>query len=85
MPDYSEIHTYVMGEIHHEMVFLNASILRMRLSMAILRTLQLVPDNMHWLWLVDWCHIDIVNAQTRIRLWWRRLSCLWKANQLVKF
>ena len=85
MPNYSEIHTYVMGEIHREMVFLNASIFRMRLSLAILRTIQPVPENMHWLCIVDWCHIDIVNAQARIRLWWARLTCLWKANQLVTF
>ena len=85
MPDYSEIHTYVMGEIHREMVFLNASIYRLRLSLAILRTLQPVSDNMHWLWLVDWCHMDINNALACIRLWWAHLTCLWKANDLVKF
>ena len=85
MPNYSEIHAYVMGEIHREMVFLNASNFRMKLSLAILRTVPPVANNMHWLCLVDWCHWDISNAQNRIRLWWRRLDCLWRANMLVEF
>ena len=85
MPNYSEIHAYIMREIHREMVFLNASIYRLKLSLAILRTIPPVAENMHWLCLVDWCHLDIINAQNHIRLWWRRLSCLWKANRLVEF
>ena len=85
MPNYSEIHAYVMREIQKEMDFLNVSIFRMQLSLAILRTIRPVPENMHWLCLVDWCHTDIVSAQERIRLWWRRLDCLWRANRLVEF
>ena len=85
MPNYSEIHAYIMGEIHREMVFLNTSIQRMRHSLAILRTIPPVPENMKWLCIVDWCHIDITTAEARIDLWWRRLECLWRANLLVEF
>ena len=68
MPKYSEIHAYFMREIHCEMVFLNMSIIRMRHSLAILSTIPPVAKDMKWLCLVDWCHIDIVTAQERIRL-----------------
>ena len=85
MPKYSEIHEYMLGEIRRETVFLNISIMRMRHSLAILHTIPPVPENMKWLCLVDWCHIDITTAEARIDLWWRRLECLWRANLLVEF
>ena len=85
MPNYSEIHEYVLEQIRRETVCLNTSIMRMRHSLAILRTIPPVPENMKWLCIVDWCHIDITTAEARIDLWWRRLECLWRANLLVEF
>ena len=85
MPNYSEIHEYVLEQIRRETVYLNTSIMRMRHSLAILRTIPPVPENMKWLCIVGWCHIDITTAEARIDLWWRRLECLWRANLLVEF
>ena len=85
MPKYSEFHSYILGDIHREMAFLNMSILRMKHSLAILCTIPPVAENLKWVCLVDWCHIDIVTAEARIELWWRRLDCLWRANLLVEF
>ena len=85
MPNYSEIHEYVLEQIRRETVYLNTSIMRMRHGLAILRTIPPVPENMKWLCIVDWCHIDITTAEARIDLWWRRLECLWRANLLVEF
>ena len=85
MPNYSEIHEYVLEQIRRETVYLNTSIMRMRHSLTILRTIPPVPENMKWLCIVDWCHIDITTAEARIDLWWRRLECLWRANLLVEF
>ena len=84
MPNYSEVREYILGQIRRETDFLNMSIIRMEHSLAILRTIPPVPENMRWLCLVDWCHEDIATAETRIELWWHRLECVRKANLLVE-
>ena len=84
MPNYSEIHEYVLGQIRRETDFLNMSIVRMEHSLAILQTILPLPENMRWLCIVDWCRNDIATAETRIELWWQRLECIRKANLLVE-
>ena len=84
MPNYSEIHEYVLGQIRRETDFLNMSIVRMEHSLAILRTIPPLPENMRRLCIVDWCRNDIATAETRIELWWQRLECIRKANLLVE-
>ena len=86
MPKYPEIHAYVIGQIRMEMANLRSGHVRMWHSLAILRTIPALALNLHhFLWTVDWCHIDIHDTEARIRLWWARLYCLWRANQLVEF
>ena len=84
MPNYSEVREYILGQIRRETDFLNMSIIRMEHSLAILRTIPPVPENMQWLCLVDWCREDIATAEARIELWWHRLECVRKANLLVE-
>ena len=84
MPNYSEVREYILGQIRRETDFLNVFIVRMEHSLAILRTIPPVPENMQWLCLVDWCREDIATAETRLELWWHRLECVRKANLLVE-
>ena len=87
MSRYAEIEAYVLEQIRCEQVFLDAAIWRMRHCLAIVSAIP--PARLdrlqHWLWIVDWAYVEIHNAEATIKLWWARLWCLYKANQLVEF
>ena len=87
MSRYAEIEAYVLEQIRREQVFLDAANWRMRHCLAIVSAID--PTRLdrlqHWLWIVDWAFIEIHNSEAVIRLWWARLYCLYKANQLVEF
>ena len=87
MSRYAEIEAYVLEQIAREQVFLDAANLRMRHCLAIVSRLD--PTRLdrlqHWLWIVDWAFVEIHNAEATIKLWWARLWCLYKANQLFEF
>ena len=74
MPTYSEVREFILRQVRRETAFLQMSTMRLDLSLAILRTLPPVPENMRWLCIVDWCLNDIAAAQARIELWWHRLD-----------
>ena len=84
MPTYSEVREYILGEVRQETAFLHMSTIRLQYSLAILRTIPPVPENMRWLCLVSWCLEDIAAAETRIELWWHRLECVREADLLVE-
>ena len=74
MPTYSEVREFILREVRRETAFLQMTTVRLDHSLAILRTLLPVPQNMRWLCIVDWCLNDIAAAQARIELWWHRLD-----------
>ena len=84
MPTYSEVREYILRQVRRETAFLHMSTVRLDHSLAILRTLPPVPENMRWLCIVDWCLNDIATAQTRLELWWHRLECVREADLLVE-
>ena len=84
MPTYSEVREYILGEVRRETAFLHMSTIRLEYSLAILRTIPPVPENMRWLCLVSWCLEDIAAAEARIVLWWHRLECVREADLLVE-
>ena len=86
MPKYPEIHAYVMIQIQKEISYLRSANLRLWHSLAILSTIPPTAlDLHHFLWVVDWCSFDCADTEHRIQIWWERLYCLWRANQLVEF
>ena len=74
MPTYSEVRESIRREIRRETTLLRQATIRLDHSLAILRTLPPVPENMRWLLIVDWCLNDIAAAEARIELWWHRLD-----------
>ena len=84
MPTYSEVREFILRQVRRETAFLQMSIMRLDLSLAILRTIPPVPENMRWLCIVDWCLNDIDTAQTRIEDWWHRLDQVRSADLLVE-
>ena len=58
MPTYSEVREHILRQVRRETAFLHMSTVRLDHSLAILRTLPPVPENMRWLCIVDWCLND---------------------------
>ena len=83
MATYNEVCEYIQEQVRLENAILHMSTVRLEHSVAILRTLPPVPQNMRWLCIIDWCLNDIANAQAQLELWWRRLDLLRDAYDLV--
>ena len=83
MATYNEVCEYILEQVRLENAILRMSTIRLDHSVAILRTLPPVPQNMRWLCIIDWCLNDIANAQAQIELWWHRLDLIRDAALLV--
>ena len=83
MATYNEVREYILRQVRRENAFLHMSTVRLEHSVAILRTLPPVPQNMRWLCIIDWCLNDIANAQAQLELWWHRLDLIRDAYDLV--
>ena len=83
MATYNEVREYILEQVRLENAILHMSTVRLDHSVAILRTLPPVPQNMRWLCIIDWCLNDIANAQAQLELWWRRLDLIRDAYDVV--
>ena len=83
MATYNEVREYILEQVRLENAILHMSTVRLEHSVAILRTLPPVPQNMRWLCIIDWCLNDIANAQAQLELWWRRLDLIRDAYDVV--